>query len=90
MSPHTCQLPERPEGARMYRCPGCQTRYVWSQRMIGRQMREGWQPMRTDFETRRLRNDAEFKRFGRWAIAWGVVASVVTVALIVWIVLRVT
>lgn len=89
MSAHTCSPPAAPEGARMWRCPTCRTRYVWSKRMIGRETREGWQQMRDDFETRRLRSDAEFAQFARKAIAAGVVGFLVVIVLIVWIVLRV-
>lgn len=90
MAQHTCQLPERPDGSTAWRCPGCMTRYVWSKRMVGRTMHEGWSRMRDDFETRSLRSEAEFNRFARKAIVAGVVGALVVVALIVWIVLRVT
>ena len=91
---HVCDLPVTPpSGARSYRCPVCMTRYVWSKRMIGRETREGWQKMRDDFDTRVNRQDAEMRPFMRMAIAgWaiGVLCLFAVLAVVVWIVLRVT
>ena len=78
----------------MWRCPTCMTRYVWSKRMVDRTMREGWTRMRDDFETRRLRSEAEFERsFRKWSTTAAVVGAgvfLVVVGLVVWIVLRLT
>jgi len=63
---------------------------VWSKRYIGGRKREGWQLMRDDMETRQLRNQAEFNRAARWYLAAGAGVFLVVVALVVWIVLRVT
>lgn len=87
---HDCLLPGRPEGSRTWRCPICMTRYVWSKRMVGGTTREGWTRMHDDFETRRLRNEAEFNRFARKAMVAAAVGALVVIALIVWTVLRVT
>lgn len=91
MTVHRCPLPDSPAaGARSWRCPSCQSRYVWSKRMINRQTREGWERMRDDFETRRLRNDAEFRHAARHMALAGVSAVLLIIGFVIWAVLRVT
>lgn len=90
MTIHRCPLPVDMGPKPTYRCPTCQNQYVWTKRWINGRTREGWELMREDFETRRLRNEAEFQRGARQAIAFSIVGAVVLIALIVWIVLRAT
>jgi uncharacterized C2H2 Zn-finger protein len=91
---HTCTPPRDRQGANVWRCPRCEARFIWSKRMIGREMREGWTRATETLADRHRRNVAEMDRqFRPWLLSAAAVAVVVTiaaVALIVWIVLRVT
>lgn len=90
MPEHRCAPPARLAGQSSWRCHTCFTRYAWSKRYLSGRSVEGWQRMRDDFDTIRMRNEAEFNRSARRGIVAAVVVGVVLIALIVWIVLRVT
>ena len=95
MNDHKCSPPsEKPAGSNTWRCPDCQRRFVWSKRMIGRTMREGWEATTLMHDDRRRQMDADYQRSARKALAVGLPVAVlvlaIVIALIVWIVLRVT
>jgi len=88
---HRCELPDSPEPtSRQVRCPKCQTRYFWSRRMIGREMREGWSRAPVSFDDRVRVNQAEFNRAARWMLPLGVVGFLLALAVVVWAVYRFT
>lgn len=97
MSIHRCALPENMSGARAFRCLECGSDYVWSKRMIDRKVHEGWSRTFSTIGGPRPRITGTDDEFDRWfnraavsAALWAVSSFAVVVALIVWIVLRVT
>lgn len=92
---HTCTPPTDRGTLRSWKCPQCGTAYVWSKRMIGREVREGWDRM--TYQSPRARITGSDEQFDRWfnrafilAGVWTVVSFLVVAAIVVWIVLRVT
>lgn len=97
MSIHRCALPERVSGARTFRCLDCGADYVWSKRMIDRKVHEGWSRTFGPIGGHRARITGTDEEFDRWfnraavfaVLAW-LICTAGFVALVVWIVLRVT
>lgn len=95
MAVHRCQPPPAPQGlARMWRCPKCFVRYVWSERMIGGEMVREWGRMFDDAQTTRAQTRARLDRNYRAAVAGTIVVAVLLIvavaAAVVWVVETVT
>ena len=90
MPEHKCDLPPAPSSGRTWICPRCQRRYRWSGRMIGREMRQGWVTGPETHEDRVRKIRADHHRAMWWIVPVGVLSSLAVVALVVWVVLRVT
>ncbi len=86
---HRCDPPPEPLGmARMWRCPKCFVRYVWSERMIGGEMVRGWNRMFDDVQTwraqARARLDRRYRVAAIGAVVVGVLLILTVAAAIVW------
>lgn len=82
-----CPPKGEPEGKPGWRCPACGSRYLYERRKLVDGFEAAWRRLPDDQTTDRVRVDALMRRSQRRVILWGVFATLVAVAVVVWAVL---